>query len=318
MFGTICRLCFKELDPDDPDIHSILEKGIQKALKTVFPFEIWFAEDLPMYTCKQCSWNVLDFYCYSELVQKNQETLESKLLQEQKVAQKCYDMETTDKENAAPNIAFKPEMQLPDTNVADEHLIICKTELDDVLVANELHPDWMDYSFEYFNHGNTSITCEEYKITADVYDNATENCEPVPEDRQTIVAQEREDEEMNTKQMPTAGRAKQKRKRKVVKKSHTSTSIKVNAKRRTAKTNESELSCPECDRTFPNLSSLRNHEVCHVYDTCVVCKKSLRQKSMRNHMLRAHSTVNRSQEKQNNYPIGSKQKKKSIASVQKT
>ncbi|EAA14083.5 AGAP009656-PA, partial [Anopheles gambiae str. PEST] len=74
MSDAVCRLCLRDVDPDDSG-SSVLDAAFQKALAAVFRFKIKFNEDLPEYTCKQCSWNVLDFHSYSEIVKNNQEKL---------------------------------------------------------------------------------------------------------------------------------------------------------------------------------------------------------------------------------------------------
>lgn len=291
MFNTICRLCFKELDPDDPDARSIMDNGIQKALKTVFPFKIWIAEGLPMYTCKQCSWNVLDFYCYSELVQKNQETLEHKLSPEQKIAQTSIDTEGVVKENAVPNIIVQRTAQLHSTKLTEEPLISCKAELDDVSVADELHPDLLDYSFENFEQYNTSITCEDYKITTDVYDGVTEYSAAVSEE--PTITHESDGKDINKKKVsftqpnPTVEcELSGKKNRKIVSKSH-NTSKELNLKQRTYKTDGEEFACTKCDQTFPTKIALSKHTVNHENVTCATCKITLRRKNMRKHLFSA-------------------------------
>uniref|UniRef100_A0A182Y8A8 ZAD domain-containing protein n=1 Tax=Anopheles stephensi TaxID=30069 RepID=A0A182Y8A8_ANOST len=74
-----CRLCLAALDPDDCGYSIAKNARFRKALEQVFTFKISFeAADLPEYTCKQCSWNVLDFQSFSELVKANQEKLQER------------------------------------------------------------------------------------------------------------------------------------------------------------------------------------------------------------------------------------------------
>uniref|UniRef100_A0A182JNR0 ZAD domain-containing protein n=1 Tax=Anopheles christyi TaxID=43041 RepID=A0A182JNR0_9DIPT len=47
-------------------------------MENVFNFEVCFEEELPQNICKQCSWNVQDFQCFSEIVEKNQDKLKQK------------------------------------------------------------------------------------------------------------------------------------------------------------------------------------------------------------------------------------------------
>uniref|UniRef100_A0A182JNR1 C2H2-type domain-containing protein n=1 Tax=Anopheles christyi TaxID=43041 RepID=A0A182JNR1_9DIPT len=75
MRDTVCRLCLGDTDPDDSG-SSVLDVAFQKALEAVFTFKIKFKDDLPEYACKQCSWNVIDFYSYSDIVKSNQEKLQ--------------------------------------------------------------------------------------------------------------------------------------------------------------------------------------------------------------------------------------------------
>lgn len=281
-------MCFKALDPDDPDVRSILDKVIQTAFKFVFPFEIRFADHLPMYTCKQCSWNVLDFYYYSEEVQKNQEVLMIQRLAEQKAAQDCSEQYELKKENIAPN----------DTGLTEEHLIACKIELDDVHVANELHPDLMEYSFEAFDQTNTSITCEEYKISTDGYDIGAE-CE-----KQPVVVHERGgDGEVNEEKSSFSltelfsvidSELQQGNQTKRVNKSDVSRKLKS---KRCSKTRGEKFGCYQCIRIFRTKSSLDRHIASHEYEKCTVCKKTLRRSSIRLHKLRVHSEKESNEEK---------------------
>uniref|UniRef100_A0A182PKV7 Uncharacterized protein n=1 Tax=Anopheles epiroticus TaxID=199890 RepID=A0A182PKV7_9DIPT len=72
---TVCRLCLIDMVPDECG-SSVLDVPFQQALEAVFKFKITFKAGLPGYTCQRCSWNVLDFQSYSEIVKSNQEKLE--------------------------------------------------------------------------------------------------------------------------------------------------------------------------------------------------------------------------------------------------
>ncbi|XP_035905544.1 zinc finger protein 845-like [Anopheles stephensi] len=79
MSETSCRLCLGEVHPDDRG-SSILEALFRSAIDRVFSFEIKHDDSLPIYTCNDCSQQVWDFNSYSQLVQKNQNTLEQRRL----------------------------------------------------------------------------------------------------------------------------------------------------------------------------------------------------------------------------------------------
>ncbi|XP_049284785.1 zinc finger protein 888 [Anopheles funestus] len=83
MSETSCRLCLGEVHPDDRG-SSIREVLFRSAINRVFSFEIKHDDGLPIYTCNDCSQQVWDFNSYSQLVQRNQNTLEQTHLQESK------------------------------------------------------------------------------------------------------------------------------------------------------------------------------------------------------------------------------------------
>lgn len=310
METSICRFCFKKINEDDPQIRSIADQAFRRALKAVFPFEILLAANLPMYTCKQCTWNVADFYCYSDGVRKNQEKLVKTFLPALYEAQQCDEEAAFEVENTVPNNILKPSNQLSDANHNEEHLLACKAELDDVVVANEPHPDLMDFPMENLERCNASITCEDYKISSDICDNVTEYGEAVAEEQITTQACDGKDK----KQLADVLLELPKPKRKIVKKTYT-TSNKLNATSSTINTNAGrEVSCPQCDKTFKNKKNLGRHSLCHQSETCKICKKTLSRNSIRGHMHSLHNVKYNGQGKFSE-PIYSKQTKK--PSVQK-
>uniref|UniRef100_A0A182WN52 ZAD domain-containing protein n=1 Tax=Anopheles minimus TaxID=112268 RepID=A0A182WN52_9DIPT len=290
MCAATCRLCFKYLDPDDPDSRSILDETLQIAFNCVFPFKILFKEDLPMYVCKQCTWNVLDFHSYSEIVQKNQETFEIKQSLDNATVQNGNEKEEMDKENTEPML----EQYVPcEFNVDNIALVHCKAELDEILVANEIHPDLMEYSFEGSEECYASITCENYKITASVYDDATElpesfhTCNNLNdtsvEQNETPVCHSAINSKDDNNETRVLGK-----KKKCLKKSQTTDKLNMTNKRLPEKTNAE--SCIICGKKYPSKQSLYNHQRAHRTTTCQICKRTLQKRNLTKH-LEIHKTA---------------------------
>ncbi|XP_050077510.1 zinc finger protein 600 [Anopheles maculipalpis] len=113
MSETSCRLCLGEVHPDDRG-SSILEALFRSAIDRVFSFKIKHDENLPIHTCNDCSQQVWDFYSYSQLVQKNQNTLEQRLLQDSEASN------STEKSEGTPLHPIDPEEIKQETITSDE------------------------------------------------------------------------------------------------------------------------------------------------------------------------------------------------------
>lgn len=305
MCARICRLCFKDLDPDDPDVRSILDDTLQIAFKCVFPFKIWFSEDLPMYACKQCSWNVLDFHSYIEIVQKNQDTFAIKGLLDNTTSPTARKRkEEMDKENAGPlknskrlsSISFSEQYAPCEVNVDNITGGYCKVEPDNIMVTNEIHPDLMDFSYETFEECNASITWENYKITTSVYDAATE----LPEFLNTC----KDLNDISVKQNKTPvchnGMKKkaningitvsQKKKKCFIKSKKTVELNRINKKLITNAETNADFQCTVCGMKFKAKKQLKNHNRNHRTEKCQICKKTLKNRYMSRH-LQIHKPV---------------------------
>lgn len=269
-----CRFCFKHLDPDDPDVRSILDETFQNVLQNVFPFKIDFSEHLPRHTCKQCSWNVLDFNSFSEIVQRNQKIFGSKHLPHETLADHCYMKQEMEKENADPMIHQKEILSSPceeyvlhSCGLDNTALATCKAELDDIVVTNEMHPDLMSYSFDTLEEYNANITCESYKITPFFYNDSTElskslnDCNNVNDTSFENIDRTLCESAINN---------------------NTNDSSEVPPENTSA-----GFSCNECDRKFHSRKQMIDHYQSHRNTSCKICCKTLRIKSMKRH-LRTH------------------------------
>lgn len=168
MKDAVCRLCLAGFDSDDCG-YSIANDRFRKALEQVFTFKICFEEDdLPEYTCKQCSWNVLDFQSFSELVQTNQEKLQERsLLNDQN--ESIDGQQTTD---IPDGIAYDEERSegsasngLEPWNTSSEGMGCASSDVEEVY---KIHPDH-DYSSKPVQDSDKLcpvMICEEYLITS--------------------------------------------------------------------------------------------------------------------------------------------------------
>ncbi|XP_052897540.1 uncharacterized protein LOC128304394 [Anopheles moucheti] len=291
---SICRLCINEVNPDDPDVRFLLDETIQKALNHVFPFEIYYSVDLPVNICKNCSWNVLDFLSYSEIVQHNQKKLASQLLPDQ--VQNCNVNQELDMGDIGQNINAKERP----TNRSEEYvdnmtMVNCKKEIDDILVTNEIHPDSIDYSYETLAEFIGSVTCEKYEIVPSVYDetpecsNSSNTCDDLSDISVTKNESPQFDNAINKKDGKNVRRMPHKRIPMKRKTRRNKTKSRVIKKTKHTVETSGDYFCSKCDRKFSILQELRYHRQNHI-ETCTICKKTLNHKSMRKHKETQHKS----------------------------
>uniref|UniRef100_A0A182WG92 Protein krueppel n=1 Tax=Anopheles minimus TaxID=112268 RepID=A0A182WG92_9DIPT len=144
MSETCCRLCLGEVHPDDRG-SSVLEALFRSAINRVFSFEIKDDDRLPIYTCNDCSQQVWDFNSYSQLVQRNQNTLEQTHLLEREASNSTENavLQPIDPDKIKQEIVTADE-ELGDSQTVPEHVPeesdlqpVIKTEPND---CTELEP----------------------------------------------------------------------------------------------------------------------------------------------------------------------------------
>uniref|UniRef100_A0A453YZC0 C2H2-type domain-containing protein n=1 Tax=Anopheles gambiae TaxID=7165 RepID=A0A453YZC0_ANOGA len=313
MCDIICRLCLKDLDADDPDGGSILDEKIRKAMNNVFCFKVCFEAELPQNICKQCSWNVQDFECFSELVEKNQKILKQKYLPmesphytedestEQVDQESCVQEPSTQSQLATVSSSTVSDIYL-DSNVYDKPLVdmAYKTELDEVDVVDEFHPDLMETSITGIEQWRTIMTCGDYKISSDYDTTESSSNEENVENFLEIM-----EENNNPHNEPSKGKLNKQVEKDCLRSlsNHcppdtndkeqyacmvpSQDSLKTsNDKENVSKNNDKgEFVCGECGQTFVIKRKLYAHRQNHQLQKCVICSKTLKRKSFQRHLL---------------------------------
>uniref|UniRef100_A0A1S4H1R3 C2H2-type domain-containing protein n=1 Tax=Anopheles gambiae TaxID=7165 RepID=A0A1S4H1R3_ANOGA len=294
MSDAVCRLCLRDVDPDDSG-SSVLDAAFQKALAAVFRFKIKFNEDLPEYTCKQCSWNVLDFHSYSEIVKNNQEKLLQDTSQtnrsnntftedsfegfedqgiEENGLEKSSSMKTVE-ENG--HIVSDKKRDLDHSEMTSEYLMDCETTTSLVNgAADKLC---------------SVLVCEEFIISNLNNENDSSNSDTVetPFERDILTADDRLISAGDDNEEREIHDANAKRKRVNSPKDKDTASatngLKLHQEPSAGKTDES-YACEDCGKTFETKWQTEYHsQKHHTTVKCPCCNKSILAKDLNSHIL---------------------------------
>uniref|UniRef100_A0A182Q6W0 C2H2-type domain-containing protein n=1 Tax=Anopheles farauti TaxID=69004 RepID=A0A182Q6W0_9DIPT len=278
MSDSTCRLCLKDIDPDDCG-SSVYDEHMRLAMANVFPFEISFHRDLPMNTCKHCTWNVMDFDSYCENVQKNQKKLEQELIVD--------DDSESDEDDLPMGNNYSDEVISEEiipsacdvsSLVKPEHFADCNIELSPVDISAVIFDDAVDELKE-----NITVAYEPHPDFASVdWEEACKNelqLNVARKEDQTVYCSEPEhliqSEENNTDHSINAhihnitvlnGKASESE--------HHHTGHGVNE----------TLFCDQCCKTFSSKLSLYKHKRYHVSVECPICKQSKSINHIRPHL----------------------------------
>lgn len=307
MKDTVCRLCLCVLDPDDDDGgYSVLNDRFRTALENVFTFKISLEMDLPVQACKQCSWNVLDFQSFSELVKKNQEQLEKALLnvENNSAADDTGTCEHINEGNVESHFETLNSSQISDenntinANTTPTDNEIC---LDDVKVKYEIHPDHASLRMleESADKLCPDMVCEEYIITSGETENSNYNTMQTAvkqnilydKDRSTTVEDENDisdtDEQRVVKKQKICTReCASVTENDLV--SDSSSNVGVNNPKETVPVLIEQAygiySCELCEKKCASKWLLEYHKQEHVILKCPFCQKSLPAKTLHAHI----------------------------------
>uniref|UniRef100_A0A182VTX0 Uncharacterized protein n=1 Tax=Anopheles minimus TaxID=112268 RepID=A0A182VTX0_9DIPT len=297
MRDTICRLCLVALDPDDSAC-SVLDDRFRQVLDSVFTFQIRLEEDLPVHTCKRCSWNVLDFQSYSELVQRNQEKLEKGLLLNvQNKSTEGEDTVTSDRSahddvhesNVTDDFETLNSSQLSHENDplnANASHTDNDLSLDDVEVAFEIYPDHRSSTMlaeDAENQYEVAI-CEEYLITAN--DSAGSD----PTAMETVVEENiLPAKEPAVADFSDADESAQKKKkisylRCASAEANVCLGTHVEAEHASNAHASEKHPCEQCEKNFVTIWQLEYHKQEHMVLKCPFCQKSVHGKGLNLHV----------------------------------
>uniref|UniRef100_A0A182MS63 Protein krueppel n=1 Tax=Anopheles culicifacies TaxID=139723 RepID=A0A182MS63_9DIPT len=300
MSETSCRLCLGEVHPDDRG-SSVQEALFRSAINRVFSFEIKQDERLPIYTCNDCSQQVWDFNSYSQLVERNQNTLEQTYLLGSKASTSTEStvLHPIDPDKIKKEIVTADE-ELGDTcavpeQVPEEPVLqpAIKTEPDDCTELESTVPTQDVVKFEL------NLTDTEENVHVDqVEDHAT----PVPETteikKETAEASrtnsdaevDSNDEEaidpVGVKPLPKADC------RNLIEK------MRERIRERIAANNTVQIfRCETCDRSYPNERYLKTHNaVVHapyvrrkLWFPCNLCNRSFSNQTLLHNHRKTHA-----------------------------
>ncbi|XP_052893744.1 uncharacterized protein LOC128301352 isoform X2 [Anopheles moucheti] len=310
MKDDVCRLCLAVLDPEDSGC-SVLNDRFRQALDNVFTFEISADKDLPVNTCKQCSWNVFDFQSYSELVKKNQEILEKGLPRNDQNESTTEEitvvngMGDTNQNNVTndsePFNSSQPEEKHPvDTNITP---IGNELSLDDVKVAYEIHPDHESSTMLEQDAGKpySDMVCEEYVITpceAEENSNHTimesaleKNILPTrvrfaDEDKNDISDSDEPSQKKNKISTPGCAAARDiVRRNNLVDDLYNASSNVHKEVMRVLNDRDNEMHpCAQCEKKFASKWQLDYHKQEHMIIKCPFCRKTVSAKTLNSHI----------------------------------
>uniref|UniRef100_A0A182SL18 Protein krueppel n=1 Tax=Anopheles maculatus TaxID=74869 RepID=A0A182SL18_9DIPT len=303
MSETSCRLCLGEVHPDDRG-SSILEALFRSAIDRVFSFEIQHDGNLPTYTCNDCSQQVWDFNSYSQLVQKNQNTLQQRRLQNDKpsksnVESEGFPLQPIDpdrikKETVTSDEESETPLPAPDHVMEECGLLSAiKTE------PNELDEDVQTLSDQVVVKAELNINdTQENMEVAQAVENATASGTAPTFDTADIKKNEGSDSEVdsndsNDSEDDVETNAAQSEEplpsKNLIEKMRERIRERIAA-------HKADLRCNICDRTYPNERYLKTHnDVVHApyirrrpWFPCDLCNKTFLQKSLLQNHRKTH------------------------------
>lgn len=296
MKDAICRLCLVDLDPDDSGC-TVLNDQFRKALDIVFPFKIRLEEELPVHTCKQCSWNVLDFQSYSEIVQRNQEKLETELLRnvQNRSTQEGDALSTEaavndniDEGSATRDLetfnSSQPSQEKDPSSVNTSHTDNDRS-LDDAKIAYDVHSD--NERSTLLDEGS-DIILEEYLITPNELEDLNYTTIEAAKDRLSVEDEDHcsgtDEPAQKRKKMSSLECATVRENIAVSDSYHTLSNPPKGADHASNGDASAKHICEQCEKQFVTKWHLEYHKQEHIMVDCPFCKKSIPAKTLQSHV----------------------------------